>query len=99
MSTPLEKINALIPELPKEDIEYAKKFIAERNWEYLKELTWSSFKRIQIANQKTPVPQKYANLDIDKVEELALLCNEYYYLIYPEELEPADDEEETIETF
>lgn len=92
MSNPLHKINALIPYLPKRDIGYAQKFVAKRDWESLKDLTWSSLLLVEAALKRDVPPAKYANLNIDKIRELALLCNEYYYLIYPEELEDRDDD-------
>lgn len=96
MPNPLNKINELIPYLPKKDISYAQKFIAKRDWEALKDLTWSSYQIVEKAQRKE-LPSKYANLDLDKIRELALLCNEYYYLIYPEDLEPKDDDFNDVE--
>ena len=93
MPSPLSKINKLIPYLPQKDISYAQKFVSKRDWEALKDLTWSSYQIVESAQRKEVPPAKYANLDLDKIRELALLCNEYYYLIYPEELEPKDDDE------
>lgn len=98
MPNPLQQINELIPELPSKDIDYAKKFIAKRDWESLKDLTWSAMKRIETA-LKRENSHKYDNIDIDKVRELALLCNEYYYLIYPEDLEPKEDDFDDGEDF
>lgn len=91
MSSPLQTIKKLIPSLPEKDIPLANKFVEEKNWEALKELTWSSLLRLESALKKDPVPQKYAGLDQDSVRELALVCSDYYYLIYPEDLE--EDEE------
>lgn len=93
MPSPLDKINKLIPYLPSKDITYAQKFVAKRDWEALKDLTWSSYQIVEKAQQKEVPPAKYANLNLDKIRELALLCNEYYYLIYPEELETKDDDD------
>lgn len=88
----LNKINELIPFLPEKDINFAKNFIAKRDWEALKELTLSSYQIVEKAQQKEVPPAKYANLNLDNIRELAMLCNEYYYLIYPEELEYEDDD-------
>lgn len=92
MPNPLQKINELIPALPVKDIEFAKKFVEKRDWESLKDLTWSSLMRLENAYKRESLPQKYVGIDVDKVRELALLCNEYYYLIYPDDREPAEDE-------
>jgi len=97
MPSPLNKINELIPYLPSKDITFAQKFVAKRDWEALKDLTWSSYQIVERAQQKEIPPAKYANLDLDKIRELALLCNEYYYLIYPEDLEPKDDNFNDVE--
>jgi hypothetical protein len=91
MSTPLQKIKELIPELPSKDIDFAKKFLAERDWESLKDLTFSSLQRFELALKKDSLPAKYTNLDIDKIRELALLCDEYYYLIFPDEIQEEEE--------
>ena len=100
MSSPLENIKRLIPYLPKGDIKFANKFLEERNYESLKELTWSSLERLEKAYRKEVLPEKYQNIDIDKVRELAIECFDYYYLLYPEELDEGIDynEEEDYET-
>ena len=101
MSSPLQQIKELIPYLPAKDSSLAKKFVDKKDWESLKDLTWSSLQLIESAFEKEEVPQKYKDIDLDKVRELALICDEYYYLIYPEENEIEDDfdyyEEESIE--
>lgn len=99
MSSPLQQINALIPNLPIRDAELAKKFVEKKDWESLKDLTWSSLQIIETAYEKENVPAKYQNLDLDKIRELALVCDEYYYLIYPEVDEIEDDFEEEEDTF
>lgn len=85
MSSPTQTIKALLPCLPDEDIPFAKRFFDTRDWESLKELTWSSFKRMEKAIKAGKVPDKYKNKDIDKVEELALLCHEHYTIIFPDD--------------
>lgn len=87
MSSPLEKIKSLVPYLPKGDIKFANKFLAERNYESLKELTWSALERLNKAYKKDVLPEKYKDIDIDKVRELAMECWDYYYLLFPEELQ------------
>lgn len=99
MSSPLQQINTLIPNLPTKDAELAKKFVEKKDWESLKDLTWSSLQIIEAAYEKENVPAKYQNLDLDKIRELALVCDEYYYLIYPEVDEIEDDFEEEEDTF
>jgi len=97
MSSPLKQIDSLIPSLPTKDSQLARKFREEKNWESLKDLTWSCLQRIEIAIAKNKVPDKYKGIDLDKVRELALLCDEYYYFIYPEEMEIEEDFDEVEE--
>lgn len=91
MSSPLQQISNLIPSLPKKDADLAKKFYDKKDWESLKDLTWSSLQLIEIAYEKEQIPDKYKDLDIDKIRELALVCDEYYSLIYPDQEEIEDD--------
>lgn len=93
MSNPLQEIKALIPALPKGDIPFAEKFINNRDYESLKELTWSALKRLEKAYARETLPEKYKGVDVDKVRDLAALCFDYYYLIYPEELEETDPDD------
>lgn len=86
MSSPLKKINELVSFLPTEDIPFAKRFLQTHDYESLKELTWSALERFEKALEKGKNLDKYKDLDIDKIRELAVECSEYYYLIYPEEL-------------
>ena len=91
MSSHLQKIKKLIPYLPAGDIPFANKFLAKKDYESLKELTWSSLQRLEKALGRDPIPNKYRGISIDKVRELAVECDEYYYLLYPEDLECCDD--------
>ena len=91
MSSPLKTIESLIPFLPKKDVKYAKEFLQNRDFESLKELTWSALQMVELAYRENPVPDKYKYVDIDKVRDLAIECSEYYYLLYPEELEETDE--------
>lgn len=86
----LTKIKELVKYLPKEDISFAETFLSKRDYESLKELTWSSFKRVEKAYIKENIPEKYKNVDIDKLRDLAVTCEEYYFFLYPEELEEDD---------
>ena len=100
MPNQLQRIKELIPNLPKDDIALATKFYEEKDWESLKELTWSALQRCFTGNKKRrQISIKYRDLDIDKLEELALECNDYYYLIYPpeEDVDYVYDEEEEEE--
>lgn len=91
MLSPLQQINVLISNLPTKDANLAKRFVEKKDWESLKDLTWSCLQIVESAYEKGEIPSKYQNLDIDKIRELALVCDEYYYLIYPEVEEIEDD--------
>lgn len=97
MSSPLEKIRSLVPYLPKGDIKFANKFLEERDYEQLKELTSSALERLEKAYRKDVLPEKYKDVDIDKVRELAIECWDYYYLLYPEELEEEEQYDDVEE--
>lgn len=97
MSSPLQKIKKLIPYLPTGDIPFAQKFLEKKDYESLKELTWSSLQRLENAYRRGNVPSKYIGVDIDKVRELAVECDEYFYLLYPEELEVEEDFSDDVE--
>ena len=49
MSSPLQQINHLISYLPKKDLTLAKKFIETKDWESLKDLTWSCLQLMEAA--------------------------------------------------
>ena len=87
MSSPLETIKSLIPSLPKGDIPLANKFLEEHNYEALKELTYSALVRLEKAQKREVLPEKYVGIDIDNVRNLAVECWDYYYFLFPEELE------------
>jgi len=87
MSNPVSKIKELIPYLPGRDIEIANKLLSKRDFEGLRDLTWSS---LVIMERKfgmfDDIPEKYKNVDLDKLRELAVVCADYYTLLYPEEV-------------
>lgn len=96
MSSPLKKINELIAFLPTEDIPFAKRFLQTHDYDSLKELTWSALQRFEKALESGKNLDKYKDFDIDKIRELAVECNDYYYLIYPEELLDDDIYEDNV---
>ena len=50
-------------------------------------MTWSALERLNKAYKKEVLPDKYKDIDIDKVRDLAVEVWDYYYFLYPEELE------------
>ena len=97
MSSPLEKIKSLVPYLPKGDIKFAERFLQERNYEALKELTWSALERLNRAYKLPELPKKYEDVDVDKVRDLAVEVWDHYYLLYPEELEDERQYDDDVE--
>ena len=97
MPSSLEKIKSLIQYLPKDDIKFAEKFLQERDYESLKDLTWSALERLNKAHQMAVLPKKYIDVDVDKVRELAVICWNYYYFLFPEELEELDSYDDEVE--
>lgn len=93
MSSPLQQIKELIPSLPEKDCALANKFYSAKDWEALKDLTWSSLIRVENAYERGNIPDKYKDVDIDNLRDLAVVCSEYYDLVYPEgdEIEEEED--------
>jgi len=86
MSNPVKKIEQLIPYLPGKDKDVANKLLSKRDFEGLRDLTWSS---LVIAEKKLKlevIPEKYKNIDLDKLRNLYLICADYYALLFPEDI-------------
>lgn len=86
MSNPVKKIEQLIPYLPGKDKDIANKLLSKRDFEGLRDLTWSS---LVIAEKKLKlevIPEKYKNIDLDKLRNLYLICANYYALLFPEDI-------------
>lgn len=91
MSSPIKKIKSLIPYLPEKDAKLAEKFLANSDYEALKELTWSTAEKLQEYILRGELPDKYKDLDVDKITELSVECSEFYYTLFPEALETEED--------
>ena len=92
MQSVLKTIKDLIPSLTPKDEKLANKFLENKQWESLKDLTWSALKRIESALEKGTLLKKYPGItpdNVDEIRELALLCASQYYIVYPD----VDDEE------
>ena len=86
MSNTVKKIEQLIPYLPGKDKDIANKLLSKRDFEGLRDLTWSS---LVIAEKKLNlevIPEKYKNVDLDKLRNLYLICADYYALLFPEDI-------------
>ena len=90
MSNPVKKIEQLIPYLPGKDKDIANKLLSKRDFEGLRDLTWSSLviaeKKLKLFETPEAIPEKYKNVDLDKPRDLYLVCADYYALLFPEDL-------------
>lgn len=87
MSNQLNKIKELIPYLPGKDKEIANKLLSKRDFEGLKDLTLSSFIIMERKfDMFENIPEKYKNVDLDKLRDLAIICSDFYYQLFPEDL-------------
>lgn len=81
MSTPIIKITNLIQYLPEKDIKFAKKFLKERQFEYLKEIVDSDIYKVLKDRKKEEFNQKYTNIDLDSLYSLQSELSAYLLLL------------------
>lgn len=81
MSTPIIKITNLIQYLPEKDIKFAKKFLKERQFEYLKEIVDSDIYKVLKDRKKEESVQKYINIDLDALYSLQSELAAYLLLL------------------
>ena len=81
MSTPIIKITNLIQYLPEKDIKFAKKFLKERQFEYLKEIVDSDIYKVLKDRKKEESVQKYTNIDLDSLYSLQSELSAYLLLL------------------
>ena len=81
MSTPIIKITNLIQCLPEKDIKFAKKFLKERQFEYLKEIVDSDIYKVLKDRKKEESNQKYTNIDLDSLYSLQSELSAYLLLL------------------
>ena len=81
MSTPIIKITNLIQYLPEKDIKFAKKFLKERQFEYLKEIVDSDIYKVLKDRKKEESNQKYINIDLDSLYSLQSELSAYLLLL------------------
>lgn len=87
MKKPLQKIEELIPILPKKDAILASKFLKERNFECILELVQSDLYKLEKLNSECKEP----NDDIIMLEELrSELVNYMSYLDIPDNSDDYD---------
>lgn len=81
MSTQLDNIKALIENMPAKDIPLAKKFIEDRNFEYLKELVDSAIIRVRKSLKSDNPKPEYIAIDLDELNKLQGVVDIYYLQI------------------
>lgn len=78
--TQIQRIEELIPCLPKDEIKYADKFFKSRNFESLREIVSSTIKKIRRNLNKAEPREDYKEVDMDKLEtlyfEVDLYCSQ-----------------------
>lgn len=81
---PVELMKQQINCLPERDIKFAEKFINNRDFESLQDLVNSDVYLVE-KNAKLSNPNpKYANINIENLNELKGTVDEYCNLLYPE---------------
>lgn len=77
----LKEIEQLIPELPKKDITLGYKFLLSRDFESLQSLINSAIIKIERNARKENPKEEYLSIDLEKLEELKVLVDDYYSMI------------------
>ena len=93
--SPTEIIKSLLGCLPAKDLKLASKFLNERRFDSLKELVDSD---VYILSKKTKSSDFATQEMIDNLEKIRMLkteVDEYYSLLYPEEIYEDEDYEVT----
>lgn len=77
MEQPLYRIKKLSNKLPKDDIKFAEKYIADREFEKLLEIVESDIYLVQ-QNELLEIPkEKYIDIDLKELVELRSVIEEY----------------------
>lgn len=84
--TSIQKIQALVPNLPKKDVKIAQKLLAERQFESLMEIIDSDIYLVRQNQLKETPKEEYKNISMEKLLQLRSELSEYMsYLILPDE--------------
>lgn len=91
MEQPLYRIKKLSNKLPKDDIKFAEKYIADREFEKLLEIVESDIYLVQ-QNELLETPkEKYTGIDLKELLELKSVIEEYLsFLEVPDNSEDDD---------
>ena len=77
MEQPLDKIRRLSRSLPKSDIKFAEKYIANREFDKLLEIVESDIYLVQKNETLEHPKEKFANIDLEELLELRSAIEEY----------------------
>lgn len=77
MEQPLDKIRRLSKNLPKDDIKFADKYIASREFDKLLEIVESDIYLVNQSNLSDNPKEKYKDIDLEELLELRNAIDEY----------------------
>lgn len=91
----IDRICKLIPALPESDVPFGDKYLRERNFESLQLLVNSSIVRVKKGLAKEAPKEEYLKVDLEKLNKLKVVVDEYYSMLeLPEEEDIYDDFDE-----
>ena len=82
----LEFIKNNITSLPSKDVRLAQLFLDNRNFHHLQELVDSALYKINKSLKSANPKEEYKYLDVDTIEELAVMIDDYIMLVYGESI-------------
>lgn len=86
MNPSIQKIQALVPNLPKKDVKIAQKLLAERQFESLMEIIDSDIYLVRRDQLKETPKEEYVNISLESLLQLRSELSEYMsYLVLPED--------------
>ena len=71
----IQTIRKVIPKLPEKDIPIGIKYLEDRNFDALQELTDSAI--IKVKRDKKRVNSKYSDIDVSELERLSIMVTNY----------------------
>lgn len=96
MSTPIERIVKLVPQLPARDTPIAEKLIKDRDFCSLKELIDSAIYKVKKSQKSLEPKEEYKNIDLEELSRLKSEVDSYLVLLrvlLGEDIESNEDDE------
>lgn len=81
MTSPIQRIKKLLPSMPEKDIKIGEDYLEKNDIEGLKMLVDSALYLTKKNKKKEVVPEKYQNIDIEKLTELKSEVDNYHSLL------------------